>query len=106
MDAGCYWQRLAIDYLAAVEQQSAGAAVTHPLAYVQYLKTAVHWVQGAELMTCGVDWQMQPKATNQAAADGDSGASFEKAHAHMLRQCFLGCDLRYAPPPSIVGPSL
>ena len=79
-------------------------------AYVEYLKTAVQSAAttGPRKESQGpggaADWQMAPpKATNQQPAH--TGANFE-----LLRRCFQGCHLHYAPSDQdqhhIVGPSL
>lgn len=78
-------------------------------AYVEYLKTAVEYgttgcdKENQEPSSSG-DWQMAPpKATNQRPPVENS-ANFE-----LLRQCFQGCHLHYAPATDqhqVVGPSL
>ena len=79
-------------------------------AYVEYLKAAVQFgATGPDKENqeppSGADWQTAPlKATNQHPPP-PTGANFE-----LLRQCFQGCHLRYAPSSDqehpVVGPSL
>lgn len=56
------------------------------------------------------DWQTQQSTATRSDCDFSCGE--EEAPIQMLRQCFVGCDLRYSPAPldgvgrAQVGPSL